>query len=370
MERLVRDKIDLLELQETLLQLIEIPSESGAEEPLLRYLEERLKKLGLPQMRQEVAPGRSNLVLNPLPEPALLLDAHVDTVPVVIEGCPCLTRVERGRIFGRGSADAKGGIASLIAALELLKETGRDLSNWPVTVVFTVDEEQAAIGSAAAAAFFRPAEVIAVEPTGLAICPAQAGSITVSIKLTGYPAHGSEMETGRNAIQQASELLADLRELPFLRAEHPLLGKNNFNIQKISGGTAELVVPQFCELNLDFRVLPGQEIQDIKEELASFLSARGAAYEFLDLSPPFEVPADLPVIKKLEKETHAVLGRAPRLGGFRSWSDAENFAAAGAPAVVFGPGSLAVSHTPFEHVDLEEVRAAAHILAALFRSYL
>ncbi|MDH7578998.1 MAG: M20/M25/M40 family metallo-hydrolase [Bacillota bacterium] len=370
MERLVKDKIDLLQLQETLLRLIEIPSESGAEEPLLQYLEKRLARLDLPLVRQDVAPGRSNLVLNPLPEPALLLDAHADTVPVVIEGRPCLTRVEGRRIFGRGSADVKGGIAALIFALELLKETGGDLSNWPVTVVFTVDEEQDAIGSAGAAASFRPAEVIALEPTGLAICPAQAGSITASIKLTGHPAHGSEMETGTNAIQQAIELLSELKELPFLRAEHPVLGKNNFNIQKINGGTTELVVPQFCELKIDFRILPEQEIQEIAQELALFLTARGAEYTFLDFSPPFEFESDLPVIKRLQEGARAVLGRHLDLSGFRSWSDAENFTETGVPAIVFGPGNLAVSHTPFEHVDLEEVRLAAHILAALFRSYL
>lgn len=369
MEKLVKEKVDLAQLRDEVLQLIEIPSKSGAEEALLQYLEVRLQHLGLPLVRQYIAPGRSNLVLNPLPEPALLLDAHVDTVPIVIEGQPCLTLVEGTKVFGRGSADTKGGIAALIAALETLKETKEDLTNWPVTVVFTIDEEEEAIGSAAAAAYFRPAEVIVLEPTGLAICPVQAGSITAQIKASGYPAHGSEMEAGKSAIKQVLGILENIQQLPFLQAEHPLLGKNNFNIQKINGGTAELVVPQRCELIVDFRILPGQDIHEIKQELATFLAAQGADYSFLDLSPPFAVEADLPVIKKLQ-EVQSITGRALNLSGFRSWSDAENFAAAGVPAIIFGPGSLAVAHTPFEYVNLEEVSAAAHILSALFRGYL
>jgi len=357
-------------LREELLRLLEIPSESGSEETVLQYLEKRLQFLELPMLRQEVAPAGSNLVLNPLPEPQLLLDAHVDTVPSCIEGKKCELRTEGKLVFGRGAADVKGGTAALIIALEKLKRAKKDLSKWPVTIVFTIDEEQGGTGSAAAAAHFRPTEVIALEPTNLTICPVEAGSLTVKILVTGTPAHGSEMEAGDNAITKAFTVLKKLKKLPIFDQEHPLLGKSGFNIQKICGGSTELVVPQKCELIVDFRVLPEQDIEEVKKTLHTFFDKEEVKWEIIDTSPPFAVSHDLRVIKKLQKGAKTALGRPLELGGFKSWSDAENFVAAGFPAIVFGPGNLAVAHTPFEHIDLEEVKQATNILYHLFCDYL
>jgi len=344
-----------------LLRLVSIPSPTGREQALLAYLEARLESLGLVPFWQPVEENRANLIWRGADPPKLLLTAHADTVPV--DDPPDRPRVEAGCVWGWGSADVKAGIAAILLALEEIPEI-REL---PVAVAFTVDEEQGGLGSKVLPEAVRAEAAVVLEPTELRICPAQAGSLEVRIELAGIPSHGGEFEAGRNAILRATELLRAFETMEFVRAEHPLAGRGGFNVMEIRGGQLALLVPDRCTLSVDFRVLPGQEMEAVRQEVLRVVEAHGGNAEILDESPPFELPEDAPVLCLLREAYEQALGRPAEVGAIRSWTDAENLVSAGIPAVVFGPGRLAVAHTAFEHVEVRQVAEAARVLSRAIR---
>ena len=347
-----------------LLRLVAIASESGREAGILAYLEARLEALGLaPLWRQPVEGAGANLVWSPHPRPRLLLTAHADTVPTW--GHPELERprAEDGRVFGRGSADVKGGIAALLLALEAAAQDGR-LDRAPLAVAFTVDEEEGGRGASALPHAVRAEAAVVLEPTDLAVCPAQAGFLEARVVVTGVTAHGSELEAGRNAIHEAAALMVAFRDLSFVRAAHPRVGLGGYNVREVRGGRDALVIPDRCELRVDFRILPDQDPEAAAEELRTLAARHGATVAVTDSAPAFALGEDAPVVALMRAAYRAALGRPAPLAGMKSWTDAEELHAAGIPSVVFGPGRLAVAHTPGEHVEVRAVVDAARVLAA------
>ncbi len=349
-------------LADELVRLIGIPSSSGNEGPILQYLEDRLQFLGVPTERQSTSGKNGNLIFNPGSK--LLFDLHVDTVPEVMDGERCRTCLDGDLVYGRGAADVKGSIASLIIALEdYVDQSGPDYE-LPVSIVFTVDEEQGGSG-AYKAVDLSPEEVVVFEPTELDICTSEAGAIGARLNFSGQPAHGSDFEAGKNAISKAVDFMFKLGKLPFLAGKHPYIGEAGFNVQSLSGGSPkELIVPGKCEMYVDFRLLPHVDHREAERQLREFFEGEGIEYEIDDVSPPFMLDEDVPIAKKLNDAASAALGVNLRMGAFKSWSDAEPFVTAGASAVVFGPGKLSVAHTYFEHISVKEMDLASKILTA------
>jgi acetylornithine deacetylase/succinyl-diaminopimelate desuccinylase-like protein len=363
---LVAERTDLASWIKTLLlNLLAIPSETGSEGPILAYLERELAEFGLPMARQPVAGDRYNLLLNPLPEPALLIDVHVDTVPIVLDGAGCALREEGNLVYGRGACDAKGSIAAVLGALRLANPASS--SGFPVTVAFTVDEEEAGLGSEVLAEAIRPRGVLALEPTGLALCPVQAGSLVVRLRAFGKAAHGSEFDAGQNACSRLLGALSRLPSLPFLKASHPLLGASGYNLRYLRGGSPELIVPRTGEAVVDFRLLPGMDLEAVQQEVARLWASEGLEGEIIEVAPPYALRGDEAVIEMVRSAFRKSQGVEPRIAGMKSWTDAENFHAAGVPAVIWGPGELAVAHTPEEHIDIGEIVRAAQVLATLLQ---
>lgn len=351
--------------REELLRLVNIPSPSGAEERLLSYLEERFCGLGLETTRLPVPGSSYDLLVNPLPVPRLLIDIHVDTVPDLIEGRDCPVRVEGDLVYGRGSADAKGSVAAAILAVEMLREKGISLRDLPLTLAFTVDEEGDAQGSEVLADSLAPLEAVVMEPTNLTVAVAEAGSLVVEVLVNGTRAHGSCLGAGESAIDKTLALLARIQSLPFMQEVHPLLGSAGFNIRYLCGGSENLAIAGLCRALVDFRVLPGQDIEAIKRELEGTLVTSGTHYRVVEISPPYELPEEEPVVRRLQKACRKALGQESRTGGMQSWTDAENLFSRGIPAVVFGPGRLEVAHTPDERISIAEIVAAAKVLVEL-----
>ncbi|HEX3035243.1 MAG TPA: M20/M25/M40 family metallo-hydrolase [Thermodesulfobacteriota bacterium] len=344
-------------------RLVSIKSESGHEEEILTYLEARLKALGFPTFRQEVVEDRFNLIWTHSLRPKLLLSAHVDTVHDFGNADLYFPRVEEGRLYGRGSVDNKAGIAAILLALELAREKGVKAANFGVA--FTVDEEQKGLGSKALPELLHAEGAVVLEPTELMICAVEAGSIEVRIEITGTPAHGGDFESGENPIMRAISLVEKFKKLDFIQGHHPLIGKSGFNIMEIKGGESALVVPDRCELFVDFRVLPGQNMEEVEGELIRLFEREEVKTEFVEVDPPFELREEEQIVQLIKRAYERALGEAPRVGGMRSWTDAGNFVYGGIPSVVFGPGKLAVAHTPWENVEVSEVVAAVKILYQL-----
>lgn len=356
MERLAREE---------LLHLLHIPSPSGAEERLLSYLETRFRALGLETGHLPVPGSSYDLLVNPLTAPRLLIDTHVDTVPDIIEGQDCPVRVQGDAIYGRGSADAKGSLVAVILAVEMLRQKGRPVRNLPMTLAFTVDEEREARGSEVLADSLAPLEAVVMEPTGLTVAVAEAGSLVVEVTVTGIRAHGSCPDAGESAISRTLAILERIHGLPFVQERHPLVGPADFNVRYLCGGSEELAVAGLCRALLDFRLLPGQDVEAVKRELGEFLVASGVTYRVVETSPPYQLPEGEPVVRRLRQACRQALGQEGRIGGMVSWTDAENLFSRGIPAVVFGPGRLEVAHTPDESVNIREIVAAARVLVEL-----
>lgn len=348
-------------------RLLAISSVSGDEAALLAYLEQRCAGLGLVTRRQRVDGARHNLLVNPLTSPALIITAHVDTVPEVINGRACRREILGQRFFGRGAADVKGGMAALLMALEDLITRG-DLKAGempPVTLAFTVDEEREGKGSEELAKLGGYAAVV-IEPTDLKMCTAQAGSVVMKAQVQGQPAHGSTMESGENAVLRAMGLLNELGRLPVFCRSHDLIGQGGYNVQMISGGSREMAVPHQCELILDCRVLPNQTSTEVQQAVDGLVGSwSGIDSKWLDVSGSYEIGGHEPVVALVKSCIREALGEEPRAGGMPSWTDGENLYAAGIKPVIFGPGSLAVAHTGEEYIDLPEVVRAARVFAGL-----
>ena len=350
---------------EELYRLVAIRSESGQEQEILAYLEHRLQAIGFTPFRQKVLDNRYNLIWTAGPYPKVLFSAHVDTVPAF--GHPELysPKIQDGQLYGRGSVDTKAGIAALILALETAHESGIKVND--CAFALTVDEEQEGLGSKLLPEVIKAEGAIVFEPTELIICPIEAGSIEVRIELTGTPAHGGDFESGDNPIMNAISLVDSFKGLSFVKDYHPLIGEGGFNIMEIRGGGNALIVPHKCELFVDFRVLPGRDVEDAKRELIQLLDKNRASWQLVDIDPPFELEKDEPIVRVVEQSYKKALGKSPEFGAIKSWTDAGNLVSGGIPSVVFGPGKLAVAHTPYEHVDLNEVVAMTKVLFEIIR---
>lgn len=136
------------------------------------------------------------------------------------------------------------------------------------------------------------------------------------------------------------------------------------NIGRIEGGHDAMVVPSACSMHLEIGFAPGLSADAVEDEVEEIL-AEAETMEVLDFSPPWETPPDAAVIPALEGAFRRAMGREPRRAGMPSWTDGANLHKKGIPTVVFGAGKLAVAHTPWESVPLEELEKLSAVLQAL-----
>ncbi|MHB1034848.1 MAG: M20 family metallopeptidase [Pirellulales bacterium] len=387
-----------IDLLKTLAQLVAIPSVNpmgrGGSGPhlyearLTEHLESFLRGLGLETERQEVWPGRENLIARldgAIPPerggPLILLDAHQDTVP--IEGMtidPWAAEVRQGRLYGRGACDTKGGMAAILALVaRLAKERPRGAPS--VVAAFTVDEEYTLAGAAALASRWAegrgglipraPDAAVVAEPTGLDLVVAHKGVIRWRCRTLGRAAHSSHPELGENAIFRMGRVLAAVerhgRAVLEARASHPLCGACTMNVGTIHGGSSINIVPERCEAEIELRVLPGEEPEAARRELIDRLAAELRMGEDLVHEPPYmEGPpmaddANARLAERLSAAVRQVTG-ACRRRGVAYATNAAFYARAGTPAVVFGPGSIEQAHTRDEWLSLAQLERAAEIL--------
>ncbi len=349
-----------------LARLIAIPSVTGAEMPCIVYLEHLLAELGFHPFRQQVDERRANLVLPARERPAVLLTAHVDTVPDFGHPELFVPRIENGWVHGRGAADVKGGIVAILAAIRLALYEDTPLDH--VAFAFTVDEEQGGTGSEALAAAIEVDAAVVMEPTGLKVCHVAAGSLEMEFSVPGFACHGSEFESGTNAIDKAMALVQSLAKTFRGRRHHPLLGESGFNLMALEGGSDALRVPDECRVVIDLRMFPGDDSDQLISRIQQIAAMHDARPHVRDVSAGFEVPKDSPIVRLVTEAYRSVTGEDAKLAGMKSWTDAEPLVRHGIPSVVFGPGDLRDAHTEREAVRVEDVVLAARVLHETIKS--
>lgn len=381
------DPLDILK------DLVAIPSVNpmGRDVSGPEYLETRLtdwiveffQDLDVPFQRLEVSPGRANVVARvecPGATTTILLDAHQDTVPV--EGmtvAPFDPIVEDGRLYGRGACDVKGGMAAMLAAFARL---ARDKPAGGANVIMscTCDEEFTATGARSLATLWSspagrdsllsppPNVCVVAEPTELNIIVAHRGAIRWKLRTTGRACHSSRPKDGVNAIYKMAQVLTCLEryadELPNMAPTHPLCGSATISVGRIEGGVSVNVVPDECTIEIDRRVIPGEDPQQVIPHVTNYLRER-LDVDF-EMFPSWLDGATLsdsnngPWADRLMKHIAAVVGPRDRQGAWYG-TNGSRFAVTGVPAIVFGPGSIAQAHTKDEWIAVEQLRQASEI---------
>lgn len=340
-----------------------------------RFLAQLLDDWGFRVELQQVASGRPNVVAR-IGTPggrSLLLNGHLDTVGtdgMVHE--PWLPAVRDGRVFGRGSADMKSGIAAMCVAAWRAARAASGGLRGEVIVTAVVDEEYKSIGTSALIAAGVTADAaIVTEPTRLAACTAHKGFVWADLVVRGVAAHGSRYDTGVDAIALAALVVAELeayQQRELTRRSHPLLGRPSLHASFIRGGTGLSTYPDECTVQLERRTIPGETASDFVREIEAAAARVRATRPELDVAivpgfaqEPNEVPASHPMVQCL---TGALAARKlpAKVEGLSCWTDAALLTAAGIPAVCFGPGDIAVAHAKEEYVPIAEVDYAADVL--------
>jgi acetylornithine deacetylase/succinyl-diaminopimelate desuccinylase family protein len=353
--------------------------EAGMTAYLARFFEE----LGVECRRQVIAPGRENLIArydSPGSATTILFDVHQDTVPtdgMTID--PFGATVEGGRLYGRGACDIKGGMAAMLTAFaRLVRE--RPSGSASVVLACTVDEEFTHKGSSRLAVEPVGADVaIVAEPTRLDIVNTHKGAVRWKIRAKGVACHSSTPRLGENAIYRMARVVSALEEHAgrLLDAPpDPVLGPPSLSVGRIEGGTSVNVVPDWCEVEIDRRVLPGERSSECIEHVRDALAGRIGSLDSVEFLPPW---VNMPALRALPPEEdpwlpglceaiRRVRGREPGIGGVPFGTDAGPLGETGLPCFVFGPGDIAQAHTKDEWIELDEVRAAAEIYFELART--
>lgn len=316
--------------------MVSIESVTGHEHACTDFLRANLEARGFQVQTQPVGDGRANiLALQGRPE--VVLSTHIDTVP------PFIPAGEDSEfIYGRGSCDAKGIIASQVIAAERL--VGEGVNNFGL--LFLVGEETVSDGARVANQSPCGAKfIINGEPTENKLVLGTKGILRVDLRARGRMAHSAYPHLGESAIDKLLDILSDLRGLALPR--DPLLGSCTLNIGVISGGRAANVVPDEAAAQILFRTVNGE--RDLYNQVVSLLDGRCE----------YEVVRDTPALRmeKLDGFETDVVAFTTDLSTLTQWGC----------RVLLGPGSITVAHTNQERVAKADLTRAVELYCRLVR---
>ena len=350
-----------------------LAAEGPGEHASAVFLRDVLHVWGFHTDLQDAAIGRPNLIArigSPRGGRSLMFNGHLDVVDTAgMLHAPFAGDERDGRLYGRGSADMKGGIAAMCAAAWRAARAG---TRGEIIVTAVADEEYESLGTRAVLARgIRADGAIVAEPTGLAIMPAHRGFVWIEVEIAGRAAHGSLWDIGVDAIRHAGLLLAELDRvdadvLPL--TTHPMLGRGSLHASFIEGGIGMSTYPDRCVLKLERRSIPGESVDSIVAEVeraCAMVHARRPSFaadvRLLMAQRPSDVAVDAPLVREL---AHALEGKgeSARIEGMSAWTDAALLNDAGIPAICFGPGDIALAHAAEEYIPLSEIDRATDVL--------
>jgi acetylornithine deacetylase len=319
-------------------ELIDIDSTTGREAEAGEFIARTLEGLGWNVERQHVVDGRFNVIARTSEAPVVVFSTHFDCVPPFFP-----SREEDGRVYGRGSCDAKGILVAQVAAVEQLRAAGEQR----IGLVFVIAEERGSEGARAANELAAGSRyLINGEPTDNRLGAATRGVYRVRLRATGRAAHSSLPELGESAIDKLVDALVALREVSW--PEDPDLGRTFYTIGLINGGVAPNVISPAADAELMFRTVGGHEalrglIQDRVGHLVAVEDVLVVPPVRLTTAPGFDT---------------AVFSFTTDIPWLHRW---------GAP-LLLGPGSVTVAHTKDEFCEISELTRAAELYAGLAKT--
>ncbi|MCZ2151436.1 MAG: M20 family metallopeptidase [Bryobacterales bacterium] len=363
-------------LLQTLSDLVAINSINSAyqggvtEEEVARYVERFFAARGIETFRQDVMPGRFNVIacLHGLqPGRRVILEAHMDTVSVAGMTIPPFEPVIKdGLLYGRGSCDTKAGLAAMMHALAYLHEQ-RITPPCEVWLAAVVDEEYSFRGVVKLCEDLDAHAAIVAEPTELRAVAASKGVLRWKVRTIGKASHSAKPHLGNNAIVQMTHVIAAFeREAARLAAKpHPLLGPATLNVGLIRGGEQINFVPDSCEIAIDRRLIPGEDPLEVWAEAGRMMEElrRGHPGLVTEMSSPMIADAAMETgaserVVQAARHVLKSLGLPGEPEGVPYGSDASKLARQGVPSIIFGPGSIDRAHAAVEYVECSQVELA------------
>jgi succinyl-diaminopimelate desuccinylase len=351
----------------------------GDELAAAEYVAASLKKSGVQAELIEHSDSRASVLARLKGQgkaPALFYNGHLDTVPVGAQKWvhePFSGEAAEGRVWGRGAADMKGGLAAMMAAMKALAE-GRVSLPGDLLLAATAGEEIDSLGATEVAKRVSSEPIRALfiaEPTYNEIYIAEKGVLWVEVETFGKTAHGSMPEKGRNAVLMMVELIQEFEKLAIPHRTHPILGGFTRSVNTISGGVKTNVVPDHCVATIDMRTVPGQEhsailrkIETIIQRLSEQDPDSKAKIQAIIDHPAVETPPSEPVLRGFSTVVEKMTGQKVVFKGANYFSDAVGFLPVlKVPLILFGPGEPGLAHQPNENVEVSKLVEAARIYA-------
>lgn len=297
----------------------------------------------------------------------LALVCHTDTVPFDPAWKEAVHPATRnGRVYGRGSADVKGFLACILAAVGEI-----DLKNLakPLAVVLTADEEVGCVGAKVLARehAIRTRYMLIGEPTGMRPIRAGKGYALAEIVVRGKEAHSAFPSEGRSAIFDAARIVTRLERL----ARKIATRKNRdfdppfttLNVGLISGGTAKNIVAGECRITVEWRPIPGQDSEWVAELIREELAGFDARLDVKRLDPPFDPSAT----SELSGMIEGLTGNHAATVSFGT--EATHLGVVADEVIVFGPGDMTTAHKTGEFVPVAELNRCVKHLRELIKKF-
>ena len=356
-----------------------VPGAKGESE-IAEYIADWLKALGLKVKVDKIEAKRYNAVgvlKGAGGGKSLMLNGHTDTVGydyMTID--PLKPVVKEGRMYGRGTYDMKGGLVASLAALKAVVNSGTQLRG-DVVVAAVCDEEYASIGTERVMEKTRVDAAIVGESSSLQIERCHKGFAWISIETKGLAAHGSMWQVGVDAIGQMGKVLTGLEGIgaKLQQKKHPLVGPASVHSGIIKGGLELSTYPDKCLLQIERRLIPGEDLGDVEKEMETLL--RGIAekdpkftaiYDITFYRDSMDVPETSEICQTITKCSKDAINLTPAFIGGSGWLDTQIIWGRGIPAVAYGPAGDG-AHAAVEWVDLDTVIDAARVQELVIRRF-
>ena len=386
--------------------LVRIPSVTGEEGKIQQFIAGLLKTMGLsvdifhPDLAAlqkhpafvEVSrgyEGRPNVVgilKGAGGGKSLLFNGHVDVIPAGApeswQHGPWSGDLADGRVYGRGAADMKSGLAAMTMGVKAVLETGLRLKG-DVILEYTVDEELSGNGTLACVMKgYKADSGICCETSSMRVQPGSIGRIWFEIKVRGKAAGIQRRWEGVNAIEKGyrvTQVVADFERVRVARVRHPLYpdirGAIPCMVGVFESGSYHSAFPDGCLLKGSLATVPGEDSSAVKAEFVEFIRAKTADDPWLKEYPPeviftgyfaepSAIPLDSSIVLTLCQNFTRVIGREPVISGREGAADIRFMNQYGnTPTVIFGPGMTEQMHANNEWASVEDLIQATRILA-------
>ena len=380
----IKSKIKEEEITNLAQELIKIPSdETAGEKEVCEYLESYLKSLGMKVRLQKVLPNRPNIIAEVIGDEvgkSIMFNGHVDTVPVgdikKWSMDPYSAIIKDNKLFGRGSTDMKGAIASMIIAMKFIMN---NVEKFNGKIIFTgvMAEETTGLGTQKIVEENIKADMAVVgEPSDEKIYRAHKGTMWFNLSTYGKLEHSSESNSeSNNAIINMMKLIMEINEISkeLETIENNLVGHPSINIGLIDGGTKQNMIADSCRISIDRRTLPEEKTEEVLDKLRIRLDGLRSLDDRLTfdleidtIREAVEVAESEQIVQEVKNALNKVINKNPTISGMKATTDMSILVNQGnIPSVIYGPGFIKQAHTVDEFIEVKRLVESSQVYAEI-----